>query len=146
MQAVPRYLHLDCLQTLNFKQAIPSFAGHCDRRGSVPELAVCNCIQSCETVGVGKSVGVGKIGPTRLKLVAPFAGHGDCKGSGPDPAVCKMAHRWTRLMSLAAFMGGVVALHYFPQHRYLSGENKETECWACLGVFERGLEEYMGPF
>ena len=48
-------------------------------------------------------------------------------------------------MSLAAFMGGVVALHYFPQHRYLFGENKETECWACLGVFERGLEEYMGP-
>ena len=44
-------------------------------------------------------------------------GEGGCKESGPHPAVCKMARRWTRLMSLAAFVGGVVALHYFPKHR-----------------------------
>ena len=45
------------------------------------------------------------------------AGEGGCKGS-PHPAVCKMARRWTRLLSFAAFVGGVVALHYFPKHRY----------------------------
>ncbi|KAL3134721.1 hypothetical protein ABBQ32_007724 [Trebouxia sp. C0010 RCD-2024] len=46
-----------------------------------------------------------------------LAGEGGCKGSGPHPAVCKMARRWTRLLSFAAFAGGVVALHYFPKHR-----------------------------
>ena len=52
-------------------------------------------------------------------MVGAVAGEGECKGSGPHPAVCKMARRWTRLLSFAAFVGGVVALHYFPKHRYI---------------------------
>lgn len=39
-----------------------------------------------------------------------------CKDS-PHPTVCRMARRWKRLASLAAFIGGVVALHYLPAHR-----------------------------
>ncbi|DBA73464.1 TPA: hypothetical protein ACH3X1_011492 [Trebouxia sp. C0004] len=44
-------------------------------------------------------------------------GQKECKDTSPHPNVCRMARRWTRLLSLAAFLGGVVALHYFPKHR-----------------------------
>ena len=55
-----------------------------------------------------------------------------CEDS-PHPTVCKMARRWKRIVTLAAFIGGVVALHYFPGYRsaWLASQTVLENCTPC---------------
>lgn len=73
-------------------------------------------------------------------------GQKECKESSPHPNVCRMARRCTRLLSLAAFVGGVVALHYFPKHRVEisdsiseTGRRKKRQVAHHLGNAKRSI-------